>query len=307
MSSETRALADALQKLLVAAGGELPAGRLSQGQGKALAGFSIRTGAVQRVRKGAGHAFIILNRTVVEVTCRGMRPTEAEDVDQTMPLRAQNIASHRSSKARRHGHEVYHLLIKPIGGSPMWRDGNGAVLDLTTAARLTGVTALSLVPTDTWETDAPLWLVENSALFSDTSWVPPGAKGTLALYNGILDGRLLRWLGARRRHAGIVMFADYDGVGLQQYARLVHTAGNQDAEFWLFPEWSHLLRNYGSAKVWRDTYKQFVTASEKLKQSRSAGTLGALMEEMSCRGLALEQEAIWLRGSPERKKEETRS
>ena len=50
---------------------------------------------------------------------------------------------------------------------------------------------------DDWHTAAPLWLIENQALFDDTSWLPAGAGGTLCYYSGQLSGLLLNWLAER--------------------------------------------------------------------------------------------------------------
>jgi hypothetical protein len=40
---------------------------------------------------------------------------------------------------------------------------------------------------DDWHTAAPLWLIENQALFGDISWRPADASGTLRYYSGQLQ------------------------------------------------------------------------------------------------------------------------
>lgn len=111
---------------------------------------------------------------------------------------------------------------------------------------------------------------------------------TLLYYGGQLDGRLLAWLGQRPRASRVVLFPDYDGVGLANFARLFAQLGDT-CECWLMPDWQSKLARYGSQRLWQDTLREFTSAVLQLPDY-----LGPLTEQMRQSGLALEQEAVWL-------------
>ena len=132
--------------------------------------------------------------------------------------------------------------------------------------------------------------MENQALFDRTDWLPANTVATLLYYGGQLDGRLLAWLAGRPRARRIVHFADYDGVGLANFARL-HALLGDACECWLMPDWSDKLARYGSNRLWRDTLREFTAAAARLPDY-----LLPLTRQMQQSGLALEQEAVWLPG-----------
>jgi hypothetical protein len=131
-------------------------------------------------------------------------------------------------------------------------------------------------------------MVENQALFDRTDWLPEGTHATLLYYGGQLDGRLLSWLGQRPRAARVILFPDYDGVGLSNFARLYEVLGDA-CECWLMPQWERKLERYGSNSLWQDTLRHFTSAVNLLPAS-----MRDLAEQMQRLGLALEQEAVWL-------------
>jgi len=65
-------------------------------------------------------------------------------------------------------------------------------LPLAAHTRDFGAACLRITPDDDWHTDAPLWLIENQALFDRTDWLPPGPAVKLLYYNGQLSD-LARW------------------------------------------------------------------------------------------------------------------
>lgn len=130
--------------------------------------------------------------------------------------------------------------------------------------------------------------MENQALFDRTDWLPTGTQATLLYYGGQLDGRLLAWLGQRPRASRVVLFPDYDGVGLSNFARL-HAQLGEACECWLMPDWQSKPAHYGNQKLWRDTLQEFTNAVTQLPDY-----LSPLTEQMRRSGVALEQEAVWL-------------
>jgi hypothetical protein len=206
-----------------------------------------------------------------------------------LPLRAQHIAHARDSKARNHQHECYYPLLKAVGEKVLWRQGeHGSELPLSQLTHHFGATSLRIETGDTWQSGQPLWLVENQALFDRTDWLPVGTQATLLYYGGQLDGRLLAWLGERPRASRVVLFPDYDGVGLANFARLFAQLGDT-CECWLMPDWQSKLARYGSQRLWQDTFRDFASAVAQLPDY-----LSPLTAQMRLSGLALEQEAVWL-------------
>lgn len=218
-----------------------------------------------------------------------LSPQLGHSIAQQLPLRAQHVAHARNSKARHHQHCSYYPLLKAVGDSVTWREGEcGAELALSTLTHDFGAATLCVQSNDAWHTEQTLWLVENQALFDRTDWLPEGTLATLMYYGGQLDGRLLTWLSRRSRASRVILFPDYDGVGLANFARLYEVLGDA-CECWLMPQWESKLARYGSNLLWRATLRHFAGAVDHLP-----AYLRELTTQMQRLGLALEQEAVWL-------------
>ena len=272
--------------------GSVPASQFTPAQRSALDRFARQTGAVNCQRQGRGDVYRVCDQALFDIHRVELSPQVEPSVAEQLPLRAQHIALARRSKARDHQHSSYYPLLKAIGDSVTWHEGErGARLDLGAVTRDFGAAALRIGPDDAWHTDQVLWLVENQALFDRIDWVPEGTAATLLYYGGQLDGRLLTWLAQRQRASHVIIFPDYDGVGLANFARLYEMLGDACA-CWLMPQWESKLARYGSNQLWRDTLCHFTGAM---------GHLPAYMRELAAQmqrsGLALEQEAVWLPAS----------
>ena len=282
-----QALRAALLKLQVKS--PLPASQFTSAQRMALDQFARQTGAVNCLRQGRGDVYSVCDQAVFEAHVTQISPQVEPSFAEQLPLRAQHVAHARDSKARRHQHGMYYPLLKAVGDGVTWYDvERGAELALTAATRDFGVASLSIQSDDTWHSEQALWLVENQALFDRTDWLPEGTQTSLLYYGGQLDGRLLSWLGHRPRASQVILFADYDGVGLSNFARLREALGGA-GDFWLMPQWESKLARYGSVQLWRDTLRHFTTAVAQLP-----APVRELTEQMQQLGMALEQEAVWL-------------
>ena len=269
--------------------GSVPASQFTPAQRNALDRFARQTGAVSCQRQGRGDVFGICDQAVFETHVVELSPQVEPSVAEQLPLRAQHVAHARNSKARQHQHDSYYPLLKAVGDAVSWFEGeHGAELALSAFTRNLGAATLRIQPDDAWHTDQALWLVENQALFDRTDWLPAGTHATLLYYGGQLDGRLLSWLGQRPRASRIILFPDYDGVGLANFARLYEVLGDA-CECWLMPQWESKLARYGSNRLWRDTLRYFIGAVDHLPDY-----MRDLIEQMQRSGLALEQEAVWL-------------
>lgn len=267
----------------------LPASQFTAAQRMALDQFARRTGAVNCLRQGRGDVYSVCDQAVFDAHVTQLSPQVEPSIAEQLPLRAQHVAHARDSKARRHQHGSYYPLLKAVGDTVSWREvERGAELALSAATRDFGAASLSIQSDDAWHSEQALWLVENQALFDRTDWLPEGTHATLLYYGGQLDGRLLSWLGHRPRASQVILFADYDGVGLSNFARLREALGDA-CDFWLMPQWESKLARYGGVQLWRDTLRHFTTAVAQLPPS-----VRELTEQMQHLGLALEQEAVWL-------------
>jgi hypothetical protein len=115
----------------------------------------------------------------------------------------------------------------------------------------------------------------------------------VAYYAGNLPRTLLQWLAEGRRASRIILFADYDGVGLENYQRLKAALGNQ-AEFWLMPQWRTLLERYGNRDIFQDNVRRFEAARQALAAVAPGDAVHELIEAMAYKGMMLEQESVMI-------------
>ena len=267
----------------------LPASYFTAAQRSALDRFARQTGAVICLRQGRGDVYRVGDPQLFDIHLGALSPQVEIPPTDDLPQRAQHIAHARDSKARNHQHECYYPLLKAVGEKVFWRQGaHGSELPLSQLTHHFGAASLRIETGDTLQSEHPLWLVENQALFDRTDWLPVGTQATLLYYGGQLDGRLLAWLGQCPRASRVVLFPDYDGVGLANFARLFAQLGDT-CECWLMPDWQSKLARYGSQRLWQDTFREFTSAVPQLPDY-----LGPLTEQMRQSGRALEQEAVWL-------------
>lgn len=267
----------------------LPASQFTATQRSALDRFVRQTGAVICQRQGRGEVYLVSDPQIFAIHLSNLSPQVEMLATDDLPLRAQRIAHARDSKVGSHQHDCYYPLLKAVGDKVGWRQGEQASeLLLSQLTRDFGAASLRIEIGDTWHSKQPLWLVENQALFDRTDWLPAGTEASLLYYGGQLDGRLLAWLGQRPRASRVVLFPDYDGVGLANFARLFAQLGDT-CECWLMPDWQSKLARYGCQQLWQDTFREFSSAVSQLPDY-----LRPLTGQMREAGLALEQEAVWL-------------
>lgn len=87
-------------------------------------------------------------------------------------------------------------------------------------------------------------------------------------------------------------------LGLLNFARLLEHC-QTPCLFWLMPDWESLLTTYGNPDIWNrpKNLEDFHNAKRRLASQPAANTLFPLMDAMQTKGLALEQEALWLQPS----------
>ena len=287
-------LSEALKRLL-ANDDALNASSFTPNQRKALEQFSLNTRLIEIRKQSRSTIYRVLNRQSVLDFLVMQQPIANDLLPQNIPVRSQNIGSQRDSKKGQTSHETCYLLMKSWNDTAIFRNENDIFYPTNLTERF-GVAALQLHINQTWQSNCPLWLVENQALFNHCDWLPENFDGCLIYYAGQLSDVLLRWFAKQKRTNNVVLFPDYDGVGLSNYVRLAQSLhADSTLEFYWMPNWEAKLETFGNADVWQKTRVQFENAFEKLQtlnlQTVEFIRLGNLLQH---HGKALEQEAIWL-------------
>ncbi|MCB1657014.1 MAG: hypothetical protein KDI39_02185 [Pseudomonadales bacterium] len=287
----SRALIDALNKL-VAAQGSLASSQLSVAQRLALNEFAQQTGIVAQRPQGRGSLYVLINQVQLAQYLSILQPIQPEQIH-TLPQRTANLALYRNSKSQAHQHDWHYVLIKAMTGQEVIWQHQQKTLPLTQLTHLAGCASLMIHSQDDWHSKQPLWLVENQALFDDLSWLPAEATGTVLYYAGHIHGVLLDWLAKQPRCSELILFADYDGVGLSNYVRLCERL-QQQVQFWLMPNWQQKLQYMGNRELWLNNRPLFDSSVAKLNHLEAAKAVMPLIEAMRYSALALEQEAVFL-------------
>ncbi|PSW67433.1 DUF7281 domain-containing protein [Photobacterium leiognathi] len=289
----SQVLVKALTRLIEVYPDSIAGSTLTLSQKKQLDEFSRKTQSVQVTPKGRGVVYLILDMDVVKVTLEQLAPNQ--NVSPSAPQRAINIASTRSSKRGRVGHDVTYVLAKVVA-NPLWQVSGVLTEHLNASTEKFGVFSLEVGGERNRDltTHHSIWLVENQALFDRLDWLPNNEPTTIIWYRGQLHNKLIEWLSVPERASMVYFFADYDGVGLNNFRRLKEKLGER-AEFWMMPNWKALLNRYGQNQLWVDTAREFTSFLENSSNLLTKSShLQALVLEMQTNGLALEQESIWL-------------
>lgn len=288
-----KALVSALQRLYEMEAHQAAGSMFTKAQRSALDTFIQQTQSVRCITSGRGLIYQIIQIDVIELTLKRLSPGYFDKTSSSLPNRAVNIANARSSKAGQHSHSTYYLLMRSSGEGVQWVT-HDQQLNVSGQTEQYGVAALEVMPNDLWTSKHPLWLVENQAIFDSLDWLPDGINASVHWYRGQLSNAFLDWLSERDRASEVVLFPDYDGVGLNNYARLHQRLGDR-CSLWFMPNWEEKLHKYGSNEIWADTFKDFRTAADYFSQlPRQDESLKTLLNALKSQGLALEQEAVWL-------------
>lgn len=290
----SQALVKALTRLVDAYPDSVAGSAMTPSQKKQLEEFCRKTQSVQVIPKGRGIAYKIQNIDVVKVTLEQLAPNQ--NVSPSAPKRAVNIATTRSSKQGRASHDVTYMLAKTVA-NPLWAVSGVLTEHLNIATEEFGVFSLEVggERNRNLHTHHSIWLVENQALFDRLDWLPNNEPTTVIWYRGQLHNKLIDWLSVPERAPMVYFFADYDGVGLNNFRRLNERL-KERAEFWMMPNWKELLMRYGQNQLWVDTAREFDSFERNSQRFfEQCPVLQALVTEMKKHGLALEQEAVWLK------------
>lgn len=264
-------------------------------QKQELEDFARTTRLMSISKNGRSTIYKIENTDRIVDYLNAVQPSIFEQMDSTLPERSKNIAKEGNSKKGKSAHEACYLLMKAWHQSVVWQEGEKQMIPAK-QTKCFGVAALSVTAGGQWQCNTPLWLVENQALFDRVDWLPDDFQGCIAYYAGHLPNILIQWFAEQKRSSEIVMFPDYDGVGLANYVRLLKALpSNYKLRFYWMPNWEAKLQQFGNADLWRKTRSQFERAIELLQEANGLNEEFEKLAQLSkFYGLALEQEAIWL-------------
>jgi hypothetical protein len=287
-------LSEALKRLL-AQEQPLNASDFTQGQRKALEQFALNTRLIEVKKQGNGVVYRLIDRQSIRNYVRQLHPLDDEQLLSLLPKRSRNIGTDLSSKRGQSGHDSFYLLMKAWDSDVVWQYGDKTMNPSELTKRL-GVAAMQVSTNNAWHCNRPLLLVENQALFDRCDWLPVEFNGCLVYYAGQLSDVVLLWFSEQQRASDVILFPDYDGIGLTNYARLAGMLHpNSTLHFYWLTDWENKLPVYGNAEVWSKTRIQFENAMQKLDNMNALNSDLIKLGQLSQRcGKALEQEAIWL-------------
>ena len=295
-------LTEALKRLLTC-DQPLNSSAFTPSQRAQLEQFARETRQIEISKQGRSTQYRVINRQSVINYLRQLHPLDEDSLPADLPARSRNIGMDRNSKTGQSGHDCCYLLMKAWNSEVVWQNDNDAMhlSELTdrfgvAAMQISASHSLRLRSGSAWQCNRPLLLVENQALFDRCDWLPGDFNGCLAYYAGQLSDVLLQWLSAEKRTDDVILFPDYDGIGLSNYVRLADVLHpSSTLHFYWLPDWESKLPKFGNTEIWLKTRVQFENAFEKLNAINAMNDDLIKLGHLSQRhGKALEQESIWL-------------
>lgn len=260
---------------------------IAQSLRKELEIWAERKGCISIQKAGKGKAFKVVDEKTLEWEIARLAPKK--DLDD-LPARVQNLAKNSNTKAGQTTLDFSYFLCKAVG------DGvsvNG--VDVSFITKSLGCFALPIKDdSDGFECNGSLILVENQQLLDDLRWIPSDFNGIILYYAGNLSARLRAWL-TKSSFASVILFPDYDAVGINNYANLVESSPN--ARWYWMNDWEKKLIEHGSSELRKKGNQDalFENLWNRFKENGYPDeNLEKLMVEIRRQGKMLEQEAILL-------------
>lgn len=244
--------------------------------------------SLQRSQAGAGRVFKVVNLRIVEKEIISLNPNI--DVNAISSSRLRNLAINKDSKAGLTTLEYSYYLCKAIGDNVFVNEVN-----VSDVSKSIGCFALPVRnDSEGIICRGSLLLVENQQLLDDLKWVPSSFTGIVLYYAGNLSARLRMWL-TKSSFVSVILFPDYDAVGINNYANLVETL--PDAQWFWMHDWKMKLEKYGCKELRRKGNQEsmFDTLWSNFKEyGFPDAELESLMTEIRKQGKMLEQEAVMI-------------
>ena len=260
---------------------------IAQSLRKELEVWAERKGCISIQKAGKGKAFKVVDEKTLEWEITRLAPKK--DLD-NLPVRVQNLAKNSNTKAGQTMLDFSYLLCKAVGDGVIV---NG--VDVSFITKSLGCFALPIKDdSDGFECNGSLILIENQQLLDDLRWIPSDFNGIILYYAGNLSARLRAWL-TKSSFASVILFPDYDAVGINNYANLVESSPN--ARWYWMNDWEKKLIEHGSSELRKKGNQDalFENLWNRFKENGYPDeNLEKLMVEIRRQGKMLEQEAILL-------------
>ena len=258
---------------------------IAQSLRKELEVWAERKGCISIQKAGKGKVFKVVDEKTLEWEITRLAPKK--DLD-NLPVRVQNLAKNSNTKAGQTTLDFSYFLCKAVGDGVIV---NG--VDVSFITKSLGCFALPIKDdSDGFECNGSLILVENQQLLDDLRWVPSDFNGIILYYAGNLSARLRMWL-TKSSFVSVILFPDYDAVGINNYANLVEML--PDAQWFWMHDWKMKLEKYGCKELRRKGNQEsmFDTLWSNFKEyGFPDAKLESLMTEIRKQGKMLEQEAV---------------
>lgn len=254
-----------------------------------------QTGIVSLTKQGSGFVYQVINMSALQSHLKQLQPLTESELSPDLPQRSRNIGLYKNSKQLNSEHEFCYLLLKAVGDNIYWFNDEHEI-NISEQTHRQGVSSLMIKISDNWQSQTPLFLVENQNLFDRLDWLPADFNGSVIYYGGNMKKRLLKWLAYKIRTSELILFSDYDGVGFSNFLNVYQTVKNQQScQFYLMPNWQAKLASFGNRAIWQDNQNLFYNAIQSLnKIDALTDEVFDLVRAMQAAGKGLEQEAIWL-------------
>lgn len=266
---------------------EVPFSSIAQSLRKELEIWAERKGCISILKVGKGKVFKVVDEKALEWEIARLAPKN--DLD-NLPARVQNLAKNSNTKAGLTTLDFSYFICKAVG--------DGIIVDGADVSLITKSLGCFALPVkdgfDGVECNGSLILIENQQLLDDLRWVPSDFKGIILYYAGNLSARLRAWL-TKSSFVSVILFPDYDAVGINNYANLVETLPN--ARWYWMNDWEKKLIEHGSSELRKKGNQDalFENLWNRFKENGYPDeNLEKLMVEIRRQGKMLEQEAILL-------------
>ncbi|WP_173383696.1 hypothetical protein [Fibrobacter succinogenes] len=264
---------------------EIPFSSVAQSLRKELEVWSERKGCISVQKVGKGKIFKVVDEKSLEWEINRLAPKN--DLE-NLPARVQNLAKNSNTKAGQTSLDFSYFLCKAVGGD-VFVDG----VDVSEITKSLGCFALPVGDDSKGiKCNGSLLLVENQQLLDDLRWVPADFKGIILYYAGNLSARLRAWL-KKCSFVSVILFPDYDAVGINNYANLVEML--PDARWYWIDDWKNKLIEHGCGEL-RKKGNQDTLFENLWSRFKEKGfpdeKLESLMTEIRRQGKMLEQEVV---------------
>jgi hypothetical protein len=255
----------------------------------------VSAGLIKLNRQGRGFIYQAINISALQNHLKQLQPLAESELSPDLPQRSRNIGLYKNSKQRNAEHEFCYLLLKSVGENVYWFNHEHRI-NISEQTHRQGVSSLMIKISDNWQSQTPLFLVENQNLFDCLDWLPANFNGSVIYYGGNMKKRLLKWLAYKIRTSELILFSDYDGVGFSNFLNVYQTVKNQQScQFYLMPNWQAKLASFGNRAIWQDNQNLFHNSIQSLdKIDALTDEVFDLVRAMQASGKGLEQEAVWL-------------